>query len=348
MGKVQSLLGISIILTLAFFFMVVTTVSWADDTPHLEALDLNPGQKVMIVATTTIVADVVKNIGGDRIDLVVLTPAGADPHGFEATPRDLTKVKDTHVVFANGFNFEEFLVELIEASGTKAALVSVSKGIQGLDFGGEGVREHGHQDERGDEEHGPEEEEEHESEEHAHGSENGGLDPHTWTDPNNVLVWVENIETALSELNPENRPYYRRLAKDYSHQLKVLDKEIRESISQIPPGKRKLITDHHVFGYFAHRYGLEVVGAVVRAESTHAEPSAKELARLQELVEHEGVKAIFVGSTVNPRISRQIARDTGIVLVPVYTGSLSQASEPAATYLDYMRFNVKTITGALK
>ena len=301
---------------IAFFIPWAIIESSSEEVPPLRALNLKPGEKIRVVATTTFVRDIVKNVGDNRIELSGLMPIDADPHVYQPTPRDMGSVANAHVVFSNGFGFEEFLKEMIRNSGTNAPVVSVSAGIQGRTFSGV--------------------------------SEDGNFDPHTWTDPNNVMVWVRNIEKTLSKLDPQNASTYHHQAEVYTDQLKVIDKEIREGMVEILPAKRILIVDHHVFGYFADRYGLKTVGAVVNAYSTTAEPSAKELAQLQDTVKREGVGAIFVGINLNPRISEQMARDTGIKMVPLYTGSLSDSKGPAKTYLEYMRYNLEAIVLALR
>ncbi|MGQ9630449.1 MAG: metal ABC transporter substrate-binding protein [bacterium] len=295
----------------------------ADVIPPLKALGLLPGERLKVVATTSIVADVVKNVGGDKIELSTLLPIGVDPHSFEPSPKDLRAVADADVIFANGFGLEEFLDKLIRNSGSKAPVVPVSAGVEGRPFAAS-------------------EDKDHSEDEHSI------WDPHTWTDPNNVLIWVQNIERALSTLDPKNARAYRRQAETYSAQLRALDDEIRSWIAEIPPGSRKLVVDHKVFGYFARRYGMEMVGAVVESYSTVAEPSAKELSELERKIESLGVKAIFVGVSVNPKIAQRISRDTGVRLVPLYTGSLSDARGPASDYLAYMRYNVEAIVSALR
>lgn len=283
------------------------------------------GGPLKVVATTTIVGDVVRQVGGDAIDLTVMLPAGADPHGFEPAPADIAAVNKASAVFINGLELESFLTSMLENAGGNARMVAVSDGITPL----AGVEEH-------------EEETDHEEEEH------GGDDPHTWTDPNNVMVWVDNIQRTLSELDPANAGTFAANAAAYRADLQALDGWIRQQVAAVPEARRKLVTDHAVFGYFADRYGFEQVGAVVPGYSTLAEPSAQEVASLEDALRELNVKAIFVGNTVNSALSQRVADDTGIQIVPVYTGSLSDAAGPAATYRDYMRYNVAEFVDALK
>ena len=175
-----------------------------------------------------------------------------------------------------------------------------------------------------------------------------GGDPHVWTDPRLVSLWAERTAQALGELDPANAATYQANAAAYQQQLSELDAWIEAQVAQIPAGNRKLVTDHETFNYFADRYGFQTVGAVIPGFSTLAEPSAQELAALEDAIRSLGVKAIFVDSTVNPALAERVAQDTGTRLVRVYSGSLSEAGGEAGTYLDYMRFNTNAIVSALR
>jgi manganese/iron transport system substrate-binding protein len=163
-----------------------------------------------------------------------------------------------------------------------------------------------------------------------------------------IMVWADNAAAALSALDPANAETYTANAADYKAQLEELDAFIQEQISSIPEENRELVTDHRAFGYFADRYGLTQIGAVVPAYSTMAEPSARELAELQDIIAEYQVPAIFVGLSVNPQMAEQIANDSGIALIPLYTGSLSPADGPAPTYIDLMRYNTEQIIEGLR
>jgi len=298
-----------------FTVMFLAACSQESDTPAAEQDDI--GEKLKVVATTTIVGDAVAQVGGDDIDLSVLLPAGTDPHSYTPTPQDVAKVEQADVIFANGAGLEVFLENLIESAGASDKVVHVSEGIDLLTFG---------------------------SHEHEH----EGGDPHTWVDPNNVMVWVTNIEQKLSEADPANASVYAAGAKAYTTELKNLDAWIREQVAQIPVADRKLVTDHVLFGYFAEEYGFEQVGALIPGYSTLAEPSAKELAEIEDAIRELGVKAVFVGNTVNPVLAQRVANDTGTQLVFVYSGSLSDPDGDAPSYLEYIRYNVSAFVEALK
>jgi len=287
--------------------------------------------RLKVVASTTIVGDVVAQVGGDLIALTVLFPPGADPHTFEPRPQDIAALSEAQVVVINGMGLEEALEPALEAN-VKGTILHASEGIEALAFEGE---EH-----EGEEHEG----EEHEGEEHHH----EGGDPHTWTDPNNVIVWTQNIAAALAEADPENAKAYQANADAYAASLTELDGWIRAQVEQIPAERRKLVTDHRAFGYFVDEYGLEQVGALIGSFSTNAAPSAQELAALEDKIKEQGVPAVFVGKTVNPELAEQVAQDTGVKLVHVYTGSLSEPGGEADSYINFMRYNVEAILEALK
>jgi ABC-type Zn uptake system ZnuABC Zn-binding protein ZnuA len=283
---------------------------------ELRPVSLGPDQKLQVIVTTNIVADVVKHVAGEVIDLTQLIPPGADPHTYAISPRDMVAVVNAHVVFANGANLEaEFLPELIQQ--TDASVIYVSQGIE--------LREL------------------EEGEAHDHET-----DPHTWTTPANAIVFVHNIRDALSALNPDNAETYEVNAQNYEAELKALDEWIKAQIATIPVENRKLVTDHETFGYYADRYELEHIGAVIPGFSTATEPSAQELAALEDAIRQYRVPALFVGTTVTPSLVQQVAADTGIKVVTLYTGSLGPPGSDVQTYIDYMRYNTTAIVEGLR
>jgi ABC-type Zn uptake system ZnuABC Zn-binding protein ZnuA len=175
-----------------------------------------------------------------------------------------------------------------------------------------------------------------------------GKDPHTWTDPNNVIIWVQAIAQSLSEIDPQNAQIYQANAERYRSELEQLDGWIAAETSQVPEAQRVLVTDHLVMGYFGERYGFEQVAALIPGYSSMAQPSAQELAALEEAIRTYQVPAIFVGNTVNPELAQRVAADTGTQLVLIYTGSLSEPGGEAGTYLEYMRYNTDAMVNALK
>lgn len=294
--------------------------------PTLTPVTLAADEKLRVVASTNLVADVVAQIGGDSITLYPLIGAAVDPHSYTSTPQDQRMLNEAHLVFINGLHLEATLDELW---GTLTApVVAVNVGVPPRELG---EAEHG------------EEEAGHEAEHHHE-----GIDPHTWQRVANVKIWVENIRIVLSQLDPAHEAAYRAAANTYLQELETLDADIRTKVAAIPVSNRKLVTDHETFGYFADEYGFTIVGALIPSLSTAAEPSAQSLAALQDQLAHEKVPAIFVGTTVNPRLAEQLAQDLGIQVVSLYSDSLSAPDGPAATYLAFMRYNVDAIVQALQ
>jgi manganese/iron transport system substrate-binding protein len=314
---------------LIFFLLVLGLPACGQQISDTQDHTDSDSGKLKIVATTTIVGDVVSQIGGDLIDLSILLPVGTDPHSFDPTPQDIALISDADIVFANGAGLEVFLDPLIESAGAAEKVVRVSASVDFLKVAG---------DERN-----------HESDENAVAENHqNGFDPHTWTDPNNVIVWLNQIENKLCEMDPKNAEIYAANATAYELELQDLDAWIRDQVAQIPEENRKLVTDHTLFGYFADEYGFDQVGALIPSFSTLAEPTAQELVTIENAIHELNVSAIFVGNTVNPSLAERIAEDTGTQLVFVYTGSLSEPGGDAPTYLDYMRYNTNAFVDALK
>ncbi|MBN1264182.1 MAG: zinc ABC transporter substrate-binding protein [Anaerolineales bacterium] len=289
---------------------------------HLEDLspvDLAEGDLLTVVATTTILADVAANIGGETVDLIGLFPLGSDPHTYEPTPADYQIMVQADVILINGVGLEEFLNPTLEQVSPDTPIISVSENIDLLSFG-----------ETGD----------------AHGHD-AGYDPHVWFDPENVRLWVDTIVQVFSTLDPDHAADYQANGTAYNWQLDELDQWIFKQTDLIPQENRELVTDHTAFSYFAARYNFVMIGAVIPAYSTSAEPSAQELAALEDTIKELEVKALYVGTSANPTLAEQAARDTGVQLLPLYTGSLSDGSGPAATYLELMRYNVNSIVNGL-
>ena len=289
------------------------------DPVSLPPASLASGERLSVVATTSIVADVVGAVGGDSIDLHALVPPGVDPHAFEPTPQDLGRAAGADVVFLNGFGLDGRLAETLAAAAVYAPLVSLSQGITPLTL----------------------------EEEHPGGSDPGGIDPHTWLDPNNLLVWVDNAAAALSALDPAHAVDFAERASGYAASLRALDAEIRQMLQAVPPQDRRLVTDHDEFGYFARRYGFTIVGTVIPGFSTGSEPSPQELASLEQAIRDLHVAAIFISSVVTPDLAERVAEDTGVRLVTLYAHSLSGPGGPASDYLSLMRYNVAAIVEAL-
>jgi manganese/iron transport system substrate-binding protein len=300
-----------------------------EQEPGPEMLELRPaslgqGEKLKVVATTNIVAYIASRVAGDAVEVTELLPVGADPHTYIATPRDVAAVTDADVIFANGANLEaDFLPELVQDA--RAPVIQVSDGIQFRQSGA------GHEQQHEDLDHEAEE----------------SIDPHTWTTPANVITFVNNVEQALKALDPANADTYQTNAEAFVADLEALDSWAKAQIQTIPDENRAFVTDHASFGYYADRYGLKQIGAVIPAFSTAAEPSAQELATLEAAIREYAAKAVFVGTTVNPALARQVAEDTGTQMVTLYTGSMGPKGSGVETYVAYVCHNTTAIVDAL-
>jgi ABC-type Zn uptake system ZnuABC Zn-binding protein ZnuA len=270
-----------------------------------------PSGRLDVLVSTEILGNVVATIAGGSAHITVIIPSGTDPHAFEPTAQDAARMERADLILVNGLNLEEPLLPLLQAATDR--VVSVSEGIAAI----ESVEE-------------------------------PGADPHVWMNPLNVKVWADNIAQALSELDTEHAAAYATNAEAYKAELDALDAWALEQLSQIPPEARVLVTDHEAFNYFASHYGFRIVGALIPGYSTVSEPSAGQLAELEQAIRQMGVKAIFVGVSLNPSLAERVAADTGILLVPLYTESLSGPDGPAFSYLELIRYDVMAIVAALK
>lgn len=281
------------------------------------AVDAAP---LRVVATTSLIADVARQVGGPDADVTSLIPAGVDPHAFDLTPRDIARLQRADLIFANGLGLETFL-ERILATVPADRIVTVSAGGTPRH-----AEEHDHDDD------------------HAHGS----LDPHVWFDPTWVVRWADNIAAALAARDPANRAAYETRAAAYRSELEQLDAWIAEQIGAIPPERRIFATDHDEFGYLADRYSLTIVGALLPNVSTVSEVSARALADLQSRMRAHGARVIVVGYTAAPALAERVAQDIGARMIRIHTHALGPAGSESGTYLAFMRVNIRTLVDALR
>ncbi|MFP3853610.1 MAG: metal ABC transporter substrate-binding protein [Anaerolineales bacterium] len=309
---------------------------YAVSAEKLPALELSEGERLKVVATTTLVADIAGRVGGDLIDLSTILPYGADPHGYSATPQDLRRVSQADVVLSAGFDLEATLLQSLASSVPDTPILSLSEGAESrglIEF--EGSAETADTDDEAHLESDPHHEGEH------------GFDPHVWFDPMMVDLWAENAARSFARLDPDHEQAYQENLSALSQELLELDRWIQGQVAAVPEDQRELVTDHLALTYFAERYDFELVGAVIPAYSTTAEASAQELAELQELISEREVAALFVGATADPGLTERIAADLGIPVVKLHTGSLTPPGGEASNYFEFMRFNVGAIVEAL-
>ena len=302
-----------------------------------------------VLATFSIVGDVVRNVGGDAIALEVLVGSDGDAHTFESSPSDIAKIADASLIFENGVGFEEWLDDVYASSDSVATRVAVAEGLPLLDI--EGLPAEGG-DEHADEEHADEaiQDADHDGEEvHEEEHEHGELDPHVWHDPRNVVAEVAFIRDSLSAADPANAQTYAANADAYLAVLGETQVFLVAEVEKLPVDRRKLVTSHDALGYFAAAYGFEIVGTALGSFSTEtADPSGGELAELVEQIKTAGVPAIFVENIEGTDLMRQIAADAGVALAPpIYTDALGEPGGEAGTYVDLVRYNMTTIVTAL-
>jgi ABC-type Zn uptake system ZnuABC Zn-binding protein ZnuA len=310
-----------------------------EDPNALSPVDLGENEKLRVVVTTDIVADVVANIGGDAIELTALIPLGADPHTYQPTPGDYRAMANAHVIFINGLGLEETMYGTLEQVGAEVPIVSLSAGIEPRQIAVDENHVLTSEGEAGKQGQGEGSEGDHHQ---------GGVDPHVWFDPFNVMIWAENAAQVMGALDPTHVDLYQANEREYLAALEDLHAWIEEMVARVPEQNRKLVADHLTMGYFADRYGFDIVGAVIPAYSTAAEPSAQEFAALEDAIRGLEIKSVFVGMTANPKLIERVAEDTGVRIVPLYTGSLSKPEGSAGTYLEFMRYDVEAIVEALR
>lgn len=288
------------------------------------------------VASTTFLADIAQNVAGDRVRVESLLPAGADPHTYQPTPADAAKIERSDLLILNGVEYEHFIEPLLENAGGERIIVTAS----------DGLAPHSMEEHEEGEEHESGEHAEEEGSEEGHGHEAG--DPHLWLDPNLVITYVENIREGLTHLDPDGAEEYKSNADAYAADLQALDAWIAEQVSQIPAEQKLLVTNHEALGYFAERYGFEVVGTVIESFSSDASPSAQQMASLIDQIKASGARAIFLDAGDNPTLAEQIAAETDAqVVTDLHLESLTDGP-PAGSYIEMMKYNVTLIVEALK
>lgn len=312
------------------------------------------------VASTTILADLVRQVAGERWQVAALMPVGTDPHAFEPTPRDAGVLAGSRLVFLVGGGLETgSLVSLANSTLPPGRVVELAPAVAvrcpapGEEArGAQAPGSHGHAERppQGQAVTGPREEpEEHAHDEHdPHEHQHGELDPHFWTSVPRTIQAVRLIARALQEADPEGAAGYAQRAQRFVGELQALDDWVRQQVALVPPERRLLVTNHETLNYFAAEYGFTVVGTVLPSPSRLAEPSAAEAARLVQRLRELGVPAVFTETTVPATIARRLAAEAGVRVVELYSDSLGPASSGADTYVGYMRTNVTRIVEALR
>jgi zinc/manganese transport system substrate-binding protein len=262
-----------------------------------------------VVVTTNILGDIVNEVVGDEADVEVIMPLGADPHSFEPSARQAEAMEAADLLVVNGAGFEDGMLGVIESAGDAGAPLFVAS-------------------------------------EHAGGEVED--DPHIWTDPTQMIAAVEALAERVAEIEGVDADATQAQAVSYVTELEALDAEVEALLGAIPDERRKLVTNHDVFGYFADRYDLEVIGAVIPSLSTQAQPSAGDIQALVDQIEHTGVKAIYPESSINPKLEQAVARESGATTgAPLWADTLGPEGSTGATYIDSIAANTKALVEGL-
>jgi zinc/manganese transport system substrate-binding protein/manganese/iron transport system substrate-binding protein len=312
--------GLAIAVGLALLGVAPTITSAQEATPSpvltpLPEMPAPAGEPLRVVTTTTLLADLVRQIGGGRVDVESLLTAGADPHDFEPEPKQIVAVEEADLVVVHGLGLDHWAEELIETAGTDAPVLTATAGVQTIASTEDGF---------------------------------GEGDPHVWHDPRNMQIMTANVASALARIDPDPASGYAARADAYRAQLEALDGWIAERIATIPPERRRVVTSHASLGYYLQRYGLAFVGAVIPSLDTRAEPSARDLAALIERIEAEDVPAIFAEVSIDPQLEEEIAAQANVAIVTnLYADSLGEPGSGADTYIGMMVHNTNLIVAAL-
>lgn len=327
-------------------------------------------EPISVVASFSILGDMVERIGGEHVDVTTLVGPDGDTHVYQPTPAAARSVSDAEILVVNGLEFEGWMDRLIEASGFEGVRVVATDGIEPIAYDDEHhdhdshdhaghdhakETEHDHHDHAGHDhegdDHAGHDHEGHNHDGHAEGAghhhhHHGAYDPHAWQSLSNAVIYVDNITAALAKAAPEKAGTFYENRAAYVAEIEALDADIRALIARLPENRRTVVTSHDAFQYFGRDYGLTFLAP--QGLSTESEASAKDVARLIERIRAEGITAVFIENITDSRLLEQIANETGATIGgTLYPGALSGPGGPAPTYLDMMRHNATTLTQAL-
>jgi zinc/manganese transport system substrate-binding protein len=265
--------------------------------------------RLNVVASFSILGDFARNVGGERVSVTTLVGPDGDVHVYTPAPVDAKKIADAKLVIINGLGLEGWLARLTQSAGGKATMITVSQGITPRKLGAD-------------------------------------ADPHAWQSVGNARIYVANIRDALVAADPAGAGIYRDNEQAYLAKLDALDRDVRAAVAQIPPMRRKVISTHDAFGYFAAAYGIEFIAP--QGVSTEAEASARDIARIITQIKTSKIPAVFLENISDPRLMRRISTETGAKIGgTLYSDSLTDEKGDAPTYIDMVRHNIKALTSAL-
>jgi zinc/manganese transport system substrate-binding protein len=289
------------------------------------ATEAGAEKKIKAIASFSILGDMVKNVGGDRVEVATLVGPNGDAHVFQPTPAAARAVGGANLVVVNGLGFEGWMDRLIQTSGYKGPVVVASQGIKTREMTSEEKEPH----ERGAAKHKPK------------------IDPHAWQALSNALFYVDNIAKGLSTVDPEGAATYQANAAAYEGKLIDLDKWAQTQFAGVPKAKRRMITSHDALGYFGDAYGITIISPM--GFSTESEASAGDIAKLIRQIRKEKITAVFIENVTDPRLMQQVAKESGATLGgELYSDALSKPGEAAPTYIDMFKNNVTKVVAAMK
>ena len=303
--------------------------------------------KPLIVVTTNILGDVVSNMVGDSFEVEVIMPPGSDPHDFQASAQQVSKMMEADLLVVNGANFEEGMLDVIASAESDGVLtfeaISVVSQLEGSDDHGD---HEGHDDHDDHDDH--EGHDDHDDHDDHEGHDHGGIDPHFFTDPGRMAIVVEELNEFLVDNFPNADQGFVSTANSYAQDLMDLDAEVEEILSGIPASSRLLVTNHAVFGYFADSYSFEILGEIIPSSSTLASASAQQLSNLAEELRSNNVTAIFADASASDALAQTLAAEVGgIEVITLYTESLGDPGSSGESYIDMVRFNAEAIASGL-
>jgi zinc/manganese transport system substrate-binding protein len=301
-------------------------------------------QTLQVVATTAILGDIAANVFGEAGEVEVLMGPGVDPHQFEASAAQALRIREADLVIANGLELELRLRDVLESAQTEGAEVFYL--FEAIDSPLDVDEAHHDQTHDGGHDHAHDDEDD----EHAHDHEHGEWDPHVWFDPVRTAEAVRALGERLAQ-HDDSRPagFWPLRAETYAEEILAAHEEIEEVLADVPPARRKLVTNHEAFGYFADRYGFDVVGVIIPGGATLAEPTAREFRALADTIREHELQAIFAETTSPTRLAEALAAEVGrdVEVVVLYSESLGEPGSGAETYLDMLRVNAERIAAAL-
>jgi zinc/manganese transport system substrate-binding protein len=270
---------------------------------------LHAESRLNVVASFSILADFVDNVGGDKVNVTSLVGPNGDVHVYTPAPQDAKTIADARLVVINGLGLEGWLPRLLQSSGSKASIVAASNGISALRSGSE-------------------------------------ADPHAWQSVEDAKIYVTNIRDALVRADAADADYFRQNAQRYLSELDALNRELRAAIEKIPPERRKVISTHDAFGYFARAYGIAFIAPL--GVSTESEPSARDIAAIIVQIKTDKIPAVFLENITDDRLVRRISEETGARIGgTLYSDTLTDEKGAAPTYIAMVRHNIRALTSAL-